>query len=445
MSSKDLPGYRGATRSILENAGVAVGDEIEIVSQGRKYAGILIARYELADPDHIVIKLANGYNVGVRATNDAKVRKIAPGETPKFLPPPAPPGKAYLRKVSIFSTGGTIASRVDYRTGGVRPTFTSDDLLSIIPELAELALIETEALYNITSEDMTIEHWEAMARRIDRAYREGNAGVIIAHGTDTMGFSSAALSFSIQNPPFPIIFVGSQRSTDRPSNDAATNLIAAVRVAATSPISEVMIAMHHWHSDDVIALHRGTRVRKFHTSSRHAFRSVNDTPLALVQEGRLRILRTDYRARGHGDYRLRPKFNKDAALIKFYPGLNPVFFQRMQESGIRGFVLEGTGLGHVSSACIPVIKQLTDQGIFFGMTSQCIHGRVNMHVYGPARDLVKAGIVPLGDMLPETALVKLMWTLAQHVELEDVRKTMLTNLAGEISERTLPAEFYAVT
>lgn len=429
----------------MEKAGVAVGNEIEIVSEGRRHTGVLIARYELADPDHIVIKLANGYNIGVRATSDTRVRKIAAGETPKFVPPSTPTTKGDLKKVSILSTGGTIASRVDYRTGGVRPTFTSEDLLSIIPELADLARIETEALYNISSEDIMGEQWEGMARRVDRAYREGIAGVIIAHGTDSMAFSSAALSFAIQNPPFPIIFVGSQRSTDRPSNDAATNLIAAVRVVVSSPISEVMIAMHQSHSDDVIAVHRGTRVRKFHTSSRNAFSSVNDTPLALVEKGEVRILRADSRVRGHDDYRLKPKFDKHAALVKFYPGFDSLLLQRMHDTGIRGFVLEGTGLGHVSRACIPVIKELRDQGIFLGMTSQCIHGRVNMHVYENGRDLIKAGVVPLEDMLPETALVKLMWTLAQYSKIEDVRTVMQTNLAGEISERILPAEFYQAT
>jgi len=433
-----LQGYSGEVRELLEKVGAEIGDEVEIKVQDKHYRGILMARYELADPGYIVVKLSNGYNVGIKYSKDLVVRKITSVKKPRFTPPPKPPSKPGLPKVTVMNTGGTIASRIDYRTGGVRAALTAEDLLSVVPELSDLADLDAKILFSIFSEDMTPELWNRMAEEVDRLIRKGEDGVVIAHGTDTMGYSAAALSFALQKPPIPVVFVGAQRSSDRPSSDAATNLIAAVRVAGHAPFAEVCLAMHAWHSDTVIAIHRGTRVRKFHTSSRDAFRSVNAEPIAYVIDGEIKINSEKLNPRGSGEYEFKPGFSSDAALVKFYPGMTPVILEALAENGCRGIILEGTGLGHVRKELIPVIKKLVDRGIFIGMTSQCIYGRINMRVYDRGRDLLKVGVTPLDDMLPETAYVKLSWCLARARDLEDVRRLMLTPIAGELGERSLP-------
>jgi len=433
-----LQGYFGEVRELLEKAGAEIGDEIEIEVRGKRYRGILMARYELADPGYVVIKLPNGYNIGIKASKDMLVRKIASAKKPRFTPPPRPPSKPELPKVTVVSTGGTIASRIDYRTGGVRAALTAEDLLSVVPELSDIADLDAKILFSIFSEDMTPELWNRMAEESDKLIRKGEDGIVIAHGTDTMGYSAAALSFALQKPPVPIVFVGAQRSSDRPSSDAATNLIAAVRVAGHAPFAEVCIAMHAWHSDTVIAIHRGTRARKFHTSSRDAFRSVNAEPVAYVIDGKIKVNAEKLNPRGSCDYTFKPGFSSDAALIKFYPGMSPAILETLAEKKYRGIILEGTGLGHVRGELVPVIKRLVDEGVFVGMTSQCIYGRVNMRVYDRGRDLLKAGVTPLDDMLPETAYVKLSWCLGQVRDLEEVRKLMLTPIAGELGGRSIP-------
>lgn len=438
--SERLQGYSGKARELLEEVGAEVGDEVELRTMERAYRGLLMARYELADPGYIVIKLPNGYNTGIQVSEVKEVRKIASAKKPRFVPPPRPPSKSWLPRVMVMSTGGTIASRIDYRTGGVRAAMTAEDLLSIVPELSDLADLDAKILFSLFSENLTPHHWDEMSREVDRLIRGGFEGVVITHGTDTMGYSAAALSFALQKPPIPIVLVGAQRSSDRPSSDAATNLIAAVKVAGHAPFAEVCVAMHAWHSDNLIAVHRGTRVRKFHTSSRDAFKSVNAEPIAYIMDGELKVNARDLNPRGSDSYSFNPGFSPNAALIKFYPGMQADVLEFLVERGCRGIILEGTGLGHVASSFISVIKRLVEKGVFFGMTSQCIYGRVNMRVYETGRDLLKAGVISLDDMLPETAYVKLSWALAQAKEPEEVRELMLIPIAGEIGNRSTPSE-----
>ena len=435
-------GYTGVCRKLLDMAGVKVGDEIVVINRNGEYRGTLMMRYQLGAQDRIVLKLSNGYNIGVKVGDDSKVVRLSRATPPSFKAIAPPTQARGLPKVTIISTGGTIASRVDYRTGGVRPALSATDLLTVVPELSEIAEISAEVLMSIYSENMTTKHWTMIAEKVDEKIRAGYDGVVIAHGTDTMGYTAAALSFALQKPPIPIVLVGSQRSSDRPSSDAALNLVAAVDVAARSPIAEVGVCMHYSTSDDVIAFHRGTRVVKLHTSSRYAFNSVNAQPLALWQPTGLKILAENYHRRNGGEYSFQPRFDDRAVLIKYHPSLRPEILEILWEKlGLRGFIIEGTGLGHVSSAYIDVLKSLRDGGVFVGMTSQCRNGRVNMMVYDNGRDLMKAGVVPLDDMISETALVKLMWLLARFDDAgpDEIAKHMLANYVGEVGGRSLPA------
>jgi len=439
--SEEFPGYKGEALQVLKKVKAEIGDIIRITKDGETYEGILIPRSEYGDEKHIIIKLKSGYNAGIRIDRATKVEKVGVGVKPTFIPPPLPEQKQGLPRVAIISTGGTIASRVDYRTGAVRPALSASDLYSVVPELSEIAIIDAEILFSIFSENITPKHWSETAKNVAKQIKKGAAGVVVAHGTDTLGYTAAALSFALQDLPVPVIMVGSQRSADRPSSDAATNLIGAVKAAASAPFAEVVVAMHETVSDKSILFHRGTKVRKCHTSRRDTFRSVNVTPLARMENEKMRMLVEDYRERNPSrKLKLKPDFDERAALVKFYPGLNPRIIERYVEEGYRGIIFEGTGLGHVGNYCFSAVREAVESGMVVAMTSQCIWGRLGMNVYDTGRDLLAMGVIPLEDMLPETALVKLMWVLGQTTNVEEAKTILTTNLANEISPRTLHEE-----
>lgn len=437
--SETETGYRGKALEAIKKAQAEIGDIIRVTKGSETIEGILIPRSEYGDERHLVVKLKNGYNIGVAVTPDVKIERIGKGTKPTFIPPARPKQKPGLPRVAIVSTGGTIASRVDYRTGAVRPALNANDLYSVVPELADVADIQTQILLSLFSEDITPNNWTEIAQAIAEHISEGMDGVVIAHGTDTMGYTAAALSFALQNLPVPVVIVGSQRSADRPSSDAATNLLGAVLAASKAPFAEVVVAMHETPSDNCIAIHRGTKVRKLHTSRRDAFKSVNADPIARIKDSQVLMLMNDYRKRDLSKKPIvNPRFEEKVALIKFFPGMDPSVIDFYTDKNYRGIILEGTGLGHVSKRCHASLKKAVQRGIVVAMTSQCLWGRINMNVYYSGRDLQALGVIPLEDMLPETALVKLMWVLAQTKDKEDAKRLLMTNLVGEVSYRTIP-------
>lgn len=436
---RELAGYTGDALKLLTGAKAGIGDVLEVTTEWGSVTGTLVPHYMHGDNDKVVLKLSSGYNVGldVRRLKSAKVKSR--GRAPAFNSPRPPKADKGLPRVLLLGTGGTIASRVDYRTGAVHPAVSSGDLYALVPELSQIAEVEPRIAMNIFSENITPKDWSKIANLVTRAVRDGFDGVVITHGTDTLGYSAAALSFALSGVPIPVVLVGAQRSSDRPSSDATLNLIAGVSVAALAPFSGVYVAMHLNESDDKVAVHRGTRVRKNHTSRRDAFESVG-VPLAAVW-GRDGLEQVDGNlpARGSGK-RFRPhvKFEDRVALLKFYPSMPGRLIRAVGALGSKGLVLEGTGLGHVSSDCVLSVGSLIKKGCLVGMTSQCIDGRVNLGVYDTGRDLLEAGVIPLGDMLSETALTKAMWVLGNiHVPAE-ARRQMSLNLAGEVTERTFP-------
>ncbi len=436
--SEGFPGYRGQALKFLKNAGAEIGDVIRVTKDGKSWEGILIPRSEIGDENHIIVKLKSGYNVGVRIDSTAQVEKVGAGVKPTFTSPPIPKQKTSLPKVAIVSTGGTIASRVDYRTGGVRPVLSASDLYSVVPELADIAVVDTEILFSVFSENITSKHWIETAKTVAKHIENGVAGVVVAHGTDTLGYSAAALSFALQDLPVPVIMVASQRSADRPSSDAATNLMGAVKAAANAPFAEVVVAMHETTSDTSIVFHRGTKVRKCHTSRRDTFKSINASPLARMEDDTISLLIKNCRKRDSArKLKLKPTFEKKVALVKFHPDLNPEIIDCYVKKGYRGIILEGTGLGHVGNYCLSAIQRAIEKDVIVGMTSQCIWGRLNMNVYDQGRDLLAAGVVSLDDMLPETAFVKLRWVLGQTTKTEEAKRLLTKNVANEYSPRTL--------
>ena len=444
MSEGGLSGYAGLSRQILATVGAKVGDRIRLELRretGQEVVeGLLIPRSWTRSDNYVVVKLKTGYNVGVRIDSGTKITVIGKGEEPHFTRPTPPPRKTGLPKVTIISTGGTIASKVDYRTGAVKSALDAEDLYSVVPELAEIAEIKARILFSIFSENIGPQIWSKIAEAVNEEVRAGADGVVIAHGTDTMGYTAAALSFALKGIPIPVVLVGSQRSSDRPSSDAATNLLAATAVAGQAPFAEVVVAMHDWVSDERVAIHRGTRVRKCHTSRRDAFRSVNAAPLAHFDllHSSLKVNSEEYAKRKKvTDWAPRIQFDPNVALIKFHPGLSVGVIDWAIATGYKGLVIEGSGLGHVADTLIPALERAVKEGLVVGMCSQCIWGTVHMDVYSTGRDLQRVGVMPLRDMLAETALAKMMWAFGQDKNPEKVKEIMLTDLANEISDRRI--------
>jgi glutamyl-tRNA(Gln) amidotransferase subunit D len=426
-------GYRGRALELLRQSGAKPGDRVKVEKGGRVYEGVLMPRSELGDDLHLVLKLPNGYNVGI-SVEGARLEKLEEGKLSRPAPPPLQQDAAKPR-VTIVGTGGTIASRVDYRTGAVFPAFTPEEICASVPELLDLANIQVVEACNVFSEHMTPELWVKIAEEVAKQLNGGAAGVVVAHGTDTMGYTAAALSFMLQGLFRPVVLTGAQRSSDRPSSDAALNLLSSVAVAA-SDIAEVCVVMHGSMSDDFCLIHRGVRVRKCHTSRRDAFLSINEPPLGRVRGTKVEMLRQDYRrARPEGRVEVDSRLDPKVVLVKVYPGMGPEVIESLV-GRYHGLVLEGTGLGHAPQAILPALKKAVEAGMSLVMTSQCLWGRVNMRVYSTGRDLLQLGVIPAEDMLPEVAYVKLMWVLGRTRNPPEVAELMRRNLVGEISERS---------
>lgn len=434
--------YRGLAADFLKKAGASIGDKIRIETDERILEGLLMPRTELADEKHLVMKLQSGYNIGVRIESIKKLEVLEKGSPPRILLVPPPSATSEKPRVVIVGTGGTIASRVDYRTGAVFPALTAGELYSIVPELAELARIEVVEVCRVFSEHMRPEIWVKIGKEVARQINKGARGVVVTHGTDTMGYTAAALSFMLKGLFRPVVLVGAQRSSDRPSSDASLNLISAVTFAAKSDVAEVTVVMHGSMSDDFCLAHRGTRVRKCHTSRRDAFVSINQKSLALIKDGEIQMIEENYRKAGEkGKVRVDGKFDPKVILLKATPGLRSEVIEAIVDLGYHGIVIEGTGLGHVPETMFEGIKEAVSRGIPVVMASQCIWGRVNMRVYSTGRDLLNLGVISAEDMLAETAFVKLMYVLGHTKNMKKVREMMLTNMAGEISERSPSVEF----
>lgn len=431
--ASDSGGYRGAGAKLLSKHGVSVGDSVRVATEDGERSGVLMPRYESANEDFIVIKLKSGYNTGIQTGKIKSMTKLPKSESASVAKTHEIAENKDLPKIALISTGGTIASKIDYRTGGVHAALSASELYQSVPELASHASIDPEVLLSEYSENLKPEHWTMIAQKVAEKVKSGRyRGIVVSHGTDTMHYTAAALSFALQGLPIPVVLVGAQRSSDRPSSDAALNLLGATVFAAKSEYAGVFVAMHAGTSDDAIACHVGTRVRKNHTSRRDAFESMDVTPVALVRNNAIEMQKSEIALakRSEGKLAAKLKFDDRVALLKYHPGFDPKMIEHAAKAGYRAIILEGTGLGHVNKECFPALKKAVDAGLLVCMTSQCIWGRVRMTVYDTGRDLLDIGVVPLSDMISETATVKAMWALANA---KDAKKAMQENLANEMS------------
>jgi glutamyl-tRNA(Gln) amidotransferase subunit D len=409
------------------------GDRVRVERGGVENEGVLMPS---TTAEHFVVKLPGGYNVGIdrgdadievleRGVHDVDGRGGGDGESTIEFDDDLP-------TVSLISTGGTIASTVDYRTGAVTAQFDAEDVLRAVPDLAGRANYRGRVVANILSENMTPGVWQDLGEAVREEVAAGADGVVVMHGTDTMQYTASALAFMLDTP-VPVVFTGSQRSADRPSSDNVMNAVCAVETAK-SDRADVLVCMHESGSDNACALHRATRVRKNHTSRRDAFETVGAEPVGRVDYGSETVsFRRDGPERGEAELVLAPELETGVELIKFTPGMDPAALAYLDDAA--GVVIEGTGLGHVATGWIDRIEALVDDGTVVAMTSQCLDGRVCDRVYDTGRDLLEAGVVEAGDTLPETATAKLMWALANR---SDPAAAMQESLAGELQERSVP-------
>ncbi|HOP06722.1 MAG TPA: Glu-tRNA(Gln) amidotransferase subunit GatD [candidate division Zixibacteria bacterium] len=429
-------GYRGAALELLKKFKVRVWSDAEVKTSRGDFRGIVLPRAENDDDEHVVLKLITGYNVGVDVGTVSDMVEVGYKEAHYKIPEkefPTSPNKPYVK---LFGTGGTIASRLDYRTGAVIPAFSPGELYGAVPELADICNLSTEKLFAVFSENMGPSQYKKLAVAIGQEIEKGIDGIVVGHGTDTMHHTAAALAFMVQNSPVPIVLVGSQRSSDRPSSDAALNLIHATKTAAESDIAEVMVCMFGPTSDEYGLLHQGTRVRKMHSSYRSTFRTVSDVPLAMVDKEKITPIKNDYRRRRRDhEVKITPVFEEKVAMVYYYPNMMPDIIDSLVDNGYRGIIIAGTGLGHVNKPIYGAIERATSKGIAIYMTVQTLWGYVHMFVYDTGRDLMAKGIIPAENMLPEVAYIKLGWALGQTDDLDEVKRIMLTPISHEITER----------
>jgi glutamyl-tRNA(Gln) amidotransferase subunit D len=411
------------------------GDKVKISTVKEDIEGILIESYE---PGLTLIKLKSGYNIGIKneditsigviSERKEKKQEIGIKQNPK------------LPYVDIVMTGGTISSRLDSETGGVKWLTSPEELLKFYPELLEVCNIrKIKVPFMKASENMDYLDWKEIAKNCEESLNDSSvSGVIVTHGTDFLHYTSAALSFFLRDLNKPVALTYAQRSSDRASSDAALNLVCAAR-AAISEIAEVMIVGHATENDDFCYASLGSKVRKLHSSRRDAFKSVNTRPIAKVWPDRIETIAGFRRRDNNKKCKLDASFNERIALIKFYPGMESEIFDFLS-GRYEGIILEVAGLGHLAidearKNLLPAIKKAIDNGMIICAAPQTIYGRLDPLVYSPGRKLIKTGIIFLEDMLPETAYVKLGWVLGHKDWKNKIKEKMLENFSGEISER----------
>ncbi|MEK6954084.1 MAG: Glu-tRNA(Gln) amidotransferase subunit GatD [Candidatus Micrarchaeota archaeon] len=475
--------YSRELERLLTANKVLDGDSVEITIDGNSYKGILLPRSSGVPDDTLTLKLSNGYNVGLKFRPGLKLTKIGNATKLSQIPVLEIAPNPSLPSIAIISTGGTIGTHVDYKTGGVFMSRTAQEMLSTVPELLEIVNIKSLTTpFQTASEDFSVENWQALAKETAEQLNDPEIrGVIITHGTDVLHYTSSALSFMLQNLSKPVALVGAQRSPDRGSFDGNMNMVCAAHFVSKSDIAQVCVVMHGSSSDDYCYAHRGTKVRKMHTTRRDAFRSVNEKPLAKIfPDGKIEIVNGNYPKRrateivtnakenlSYGETKMPSiktvipntfadvAFEEKIAMLKIYPNANPELLDFLTDKGYKGVILEATALGHVPTgesgknsgffdpkmSWIPPVKRAVEKGIFVGVASQALYGRTSATVYRNLRLLSDAGAIHLEDMLPETAYTKLGWVLAHSKTLAETGKLMLSNLRGEINQRLTDEEF----
>lgn len=436
MSEDFFQGYKEQALEVLKKFNVRVWGQATIETSRGNFTGTVLPRAENDDARHIVLKIPTGYNVGIAVDTILNMQETGYKKANYKIPEKEFPYTRGIPRVKLIGTGGTIASRLDYRTGAVIPAFSPGELYGAVPELADICNLTTEKVFAVFSENMGPDQYKKLAIAIGKEIENGVDGIVIGHGTDTLHHTAAALTFMVQNPPVPIVLVGSQRSSDRPSSDAALNLMHACYTAGHGDIAEVMICMFGPTSDEYGLLHRGTRVRKMHSSYRSTFRTLGDVPLASVTTKGVVPIKPSFNPRRQDrKATILPYFEEKVSIVYYYPNMQPDIIDSLVDNGYKGIIIAGTGLGHVNKPLYPALDRASKKGVAVFMTVQTMWGYAQMFVYETGREMMALGVVPAANMLPEVAYIKLGWVLGQTTEPEEVKRLMLTPVNDEITPR----------
>ncbi len=423
----------------FSGSGFEVPFEAVVECSSKDYEGTVMPG---TDDKYLVLKLDNGYNIGI---DFSRVKRIIPKKKSKTLSRKIDRSfDKNLPLVTIIATGGTIASRVDYKTGAVHALLSPEEFLTINPELSRICNLRLVKPFTKLSEDMDFSDYEKLSRVVFEELKKSR-GVIVTHGTDTLHYTSAALSFALRDLNKPVAVVGAQRSSDRGSADGVLNLFCAVHYCL-SDIAEVSVVMHGSIDDEYCLAIPGVRARKMHTERRDAFRPINALPFAKIwRDGKIEFLSGYNKRKDKKRISLKGKFSDRVALLKVYPNSEPKVLDFLVSEGFRGVVVEGTGFGHVPVSCkkswIPHLEKASKSGMVFVQSSQCIYGRTSLLVYSNGRLLRDIGFLNGEDMTPEAAYIKLSWVLAQESSKERVEDLMARNIAGEFSARSALGTF----
>ena len=424
--------------SLLKKYKVKEGSQVKLSTSKGDFEGTILPS---TDKNVLAIKTKQGYNAGFEVKEVKHVKLLGGGKgvgkpkTAKLVKYPDKP------VISILHTGGTIASRVNYTTGGVIASFTSEDLVTMFPEITDIANIEAKLVSNMMSEDMRFPDYQKMARAVEKEAKRGVKGVIIGHGTDTIGYTAAALAFSLEDIQIPVLIVGAQRSTDRGSSDAAMNLVCACEFIAKTDFVGLGVCMHENMQDDFCVILPPTKARKMHTSRRDAFKAINAKPFARVdyKTREIDFLQKDYPKKSRGKrLNVKDKFEEKVGILRTHPHMSPETIKVFTQKKFKGLVLEGTGIGQAPTnvkenlANYQALQEFIKSGGVIVLTSQCIYGRVHENIYTNCRRLKEIGIIFGEDMITETAFIKLSWLLGNYPK-KDVPRLLKENLRGEIT------------
>lgn len=442
FENKGPEGYRGALLERLIKQGIRTWSKVRITKGNARYEGLLLPRSEHTDDVYVTLKVDTGYNLGVLIDDDTKIEELGYQKGSYQLPHINVERKKELPNVTLLGTGGTVASRLDYRTGSVLPAFTPEELFSAVPELISAVNLTPKTLYQILSENFRPEYWVKTAEAIGKEIESGADGVIIGHGTDTMCTTGAALSYFLQSLPVPVVLVGSQRSSDRPSSDGPRNILYAATLAGRENFAEVVVCMHGGTSDSYNLVHRATRCRKMHSSRRDTFRTLDDIPLGKIDDSGVTWFKDDVRPRGRvEDFYLDAKIDPRVGMLYSYPGMSPDILDSMVDRGYHGVVIIGTGLGHVGTDMFPALERCQEEEIPVVLVVEPLFGYVQLRVYETGRDMLARGVIEGANMLPSAAYTKLIWVLGHTRNIEEVKRLMQTDVAGEITSREGPRGF----